>query len=1001
MPLTPQEELELQQLQAELMPTSQSTSTTGLTPAEQAEFEQLRSEFGGFDLPVTTPEIPQTPQFQMPQSALQQQLAPDRALSAALAGQLGGARALTQLVDVATAAPELEQQLMQEQIKVGQKPTPLPKGEEIVGQTFEQVPVVGSELRKGFEFQAQTPAEQALELTSGLLPLTPKKVPQIDDIAKAAKQRVQQFEAIDDIARVAQKHGEIPPEFTVASQKVQEFAASEALAAQKAANVPGAKLKQFYNAIGKKYPEVIYGKEAAKNAKTLDTKLTRLENKIAQGQQEVAAIADQADVLGASAPLRSANKQEQVLKLESRRAKLLKDSKETFEGPAYNALRESKRTFDSQTMKLGNRDVPVYRQSLSAQGAYVPPSEIEELSKARETKINPLQRLTMDQPRIMQMMDGNIPNGPMFELNIRPALEAERSAVNAVNAERSAFNQIAIDTGVAKANKQRLSELFRVADGTLDPATANITEQEQKFLNYMAGKYHDWLSNINSQRAELGYNLIKPRKNYITHLQEAKLFDDFGVRDEALDGATKWGPKLKARFRFEQKRLGANAVEDPLQAFDAYIEPAMRQIYTTKPAAVLHARAKFIADPTLRKMQQNFIETRLLGGMDPKDRTLYEYGLGPVMQLAENLTGRFAGGVILGNAKVLLQQFSQVANTIKDTGLRNSLIGLGRAVKEVPPEIASRSDFLTSRRINDDLVEIPKGLFYKPNKFLKTLFEYVDKFVAKQSWQAGFAKGQEIGLNPEMTIKYADDVARQLHGSYSKLYKTELNSGKFGKVMAPLQSFGFNLWNYIVQDTKLLAELNDTSRARELMKTFAAMYVTDEVYDAAGLPAPFGIRIPKAATPEEVATSARELVFGVVPFGRSLEYGIPSPVLGQAVKEAKYFAGVGNKRESLTFNTYALVSSVLSDDLEKRDKAAKELVKFGVQFVPGGAQAYKTISGIQAAKDGFVELGDRTVLLTDEDRRLAPILGPYAVPTVRRLREQKQVEKFRKQFEVK
>ena len=993
MPLTPQEEQELQQLQAELTP-----AMGGLTPAEQTELQQLQAEFS---LPIQPTEIPQIPQFQMPQSALQQQLTPERALSATIAGQLGGARALTQLTDILPGTADLEQRLMQEQIKVGQKPTPLPKGEEIVGQTFEQVPVVGSELRKGFEFQSKTPAEQALELTSGLLPIVPGKTPKLEDVTKVARQRVQQFEAINDIASVAQKHGAIPPEFTVASQKVQEFAASEALAAQKAAQVPGAKLREFYSAIGKKYPQVVYGKEAAKNAKILDTKLTRLENKIAQGQQEVSAIADQADVLGASAPLRSANKQEQVLKLESKRAKLLQDSKETFEGPAYNALRESKRTFDSQTMKLGNRDVPVYRQSLSAQGAYVPPSEIEELSKVRETKINPLQRLTMDQPRIMQAMDGNVPNGPMFELNIRPALEAERAAINAVNTERNAFNQVALDTGVAQASKERLSQLFRVADGTLDPAQAQITEKEQQFLNYMAGKYNEWLGTINSQRAELGYTLIKPRKNYITHLQEAKLFDDFGIRDEALDGATKWGPKLRARFRFEQRRLGAKAIEDPLQSFDAYIEPAMRQIHTTKPAAVLQARAKFIADPTLRKMQQNFIETRLLGGMDAKDRALYEYGLGPVMQLTENLTGRFSGGVILGNAKVILQQFSQVANTVKDTGLRNSLIGLGKSLQEIPPEISSRSDFLTSRRINDDLIDIPKGLFYKPNKFLRKMFEFTDKLVAKQSWQAGFSKAQELGLNPEMSIRYADDVARQLHGSYSKLYKTELNSGKFGKVMAPLQSFGFNLWNYLVQDTKLLAELNDTTRARELMKTFAAMYVTDEVYEAAGLPSPFGIRIPKDATPEEVATSARELVFGVVPFGRSLEYGIPSPVLGQAVKEAQYFAGAGEKRQSLAFNTYALVSSILSDNLEKRDEAAKELAKFGVQFAPGGVQAYKTISGIQAAKDGYVEIGNKTVLLTPEDRRLAPILGPYAVPSVRKLREEKQVEKFRKQFEVK
>lgn len=990
MPLTPQEEQELQQLQAELTP-----ATGGLTPSEQAELEQLQAEFS---LPIQPTEIPQTPQFQMPKSALQQQLTPERARSAVIAGQLGGARTLTELTDILPGTADIEQQLMQEQIKAGQKPTPLKKGLQIVGETFEKIPIVGQELKKGLEFQPQTPAEQALELTSGLATIVPGRVPKVEDIAKVAKQRVQQFEAIDSIATKVRGLTAIPPEFTAASDAIKSLAFNEVKAANLVKNKPGSKLKEFYDKIGFGADAEVFGAVDAKNAQ--DAISGKLERKIIKQEKELRTF----EMLLQSKTLSKEDTKKTLgrfIEVNLKRNENSRILNKTLESPAFQALQKSQDYWGSQTIKTRTREIPVYKQSMSKQGVYLPPSEIEELTKQRNITINPLQRLTMDQPRIMQVMDGNVPNGPMFELNIRPALNAERAAINATNAERNAFNQVALDTGVTNASKERLAELFRVADGKLNPAEVNITEKEQQFLNYMATKYNEWLTNINLTRSKLGYTPIKVRQNYITHLQEAKLFDNFGLKNVALEGDKRWGPKLRERFRFEKQRLTDKAIEDPIQAFDAYIEPAMRQIHTTEPAAILHARARLINDPVLKKMQQNFIETRLLGGLDAKDRTLYEYGLGPVMQLSENLTGRFSGGVILGNAKVILQQFSQVANTIKDAGLRNSLIGLGRAVKEIPPEIASRSDFLTSRRINDDLIDIPKGLFYKPNKFLRKLFEYTDKFVAKQSWNAGFAKAQEAGLDTEAAIRYADDVGRQLHGSYSKLYKTELNSGKVGKILAPLQSFGFNLWNYLVQDTKLLAELNNTSRARELMKTFAAMYVTDEVYEAAGLPSPFGIRIPKAATPEEVATSARELVFGVVPFGRSLEYGIPSPVLGQAVKEAQYFAGAGDKRQSMFFNTYALVSSLLSDDLEKRDQAAKDLAKFGVQFVPAGTQAYKTITGLQAAKDGYVEFGNQTVMLTPEDRRLAPILGPYAVPTIRKLREQKQVEKFRKQFEVK
>ena len=969
--------------------TQQAAPSPDLIPAEgMAEFT----------LPVQPTEIPQIPTFEVPKTPLQEVLTPERAASAAIAGQLGAVKALTELTDLVTAGQE--QEIQRAAIKAGTKPLPLKKGLQIVGETFEQIPIVGKELRKGLEFKAETPAEQALEIASGVVPYTSfgsKNVKLLDEAAKAAKARLQQAEAIENVATKIRGYTAVPSEFTVGSDAVKQFAAQEAKAAQLTAQQPSAKLKKFYEAVGFTGKAEIYGAENAKNAKealtgTIQRRMDRQENKLRQLEVMIHSP-------GATPEEKTKFGKEfldTVAKLEDNKRKL----NEAFDGPAFQSLQESQKYWGDKTIKIGNKEIPVFKRSISKQGVYLPPSEIEELAKPRTQQINVLQRLTMDQPRIMEMMDGNIPNGPMFQLNITPALEAERAAINATNAERSAFNQVAIDTGVAKANPKRLSELFKVADGQLDPAVANVTEKEQKFLNYMAGKYNEWLNTINRDRAELGYTLIKPRKNYITHIREAKLFDDFGVKEGSLEGVEKYGPKLRARFQFERERLGGKAVENPLEAFDAYIEPAMRQIHTTKPAAVLQTRAKFITDPALRKMQQNFIETRLLGGIDPKDRTLYEYGLRPVMQLTENLTGRFSSGVILANAKVILQQFSQFANTVKDTSLKHSLIGLGKAFQEVPEEIATRSNFLTSRRINDDLVDLPKGFLDKPNKFLKKLFEYSDKLVAKQSWQAGFSQAQEIGLEGEMAIKYADDIARRLHGSYSKLYKTELNSGKFGRVLAPLQSFGFNLWNYITQDTKLLAEMNNTSRARELMKTFAAMYVTDEVYEAAGLPSPFGLRVPKALSPEELALSGREFVMGTVPFGRALEYGIPSPVLGQFVKEAQFLTGAGDKRKSMMYNTYALVNALQSDDLETRDKAARELAKFGAQFVPAGSQVTKTVEGLKAAKDGYVEFGKQTIMLTDEDRRLAPILGPYAVPSVRKAREQKQLEKFKKQFEV-
>jgi len=920
---------------------------------------------------------PQLPTFQMPQSLPTGQ----RSLEAVTSGLLGLTKPLTQAVDVATgmlpATQNIQDLLTQAQLQAGQVPQAPATGEQLVSQTLGTVPGIGETLQKGFEFQAQTAPEAILELTAGIAPglaaeaaIAPKKV------VSEAKAAVEQLQAYTDAKNVlGVKHGIITPEPITPSAQTLSTASSDTATA-------GQRYQQAYSKQLQK--PVVFGAEQTKAAKDLDRKLTRLNSVISENQSIINNSNEPEIVAKAQDRLRRAN---------AAQNKLNNESAAIFESPAYKALKESKAALEDQTIVIAGKEIPVYKKSLSPQGVYVSPQEIEAQQNAGS--INAFTPVITDMQRIWEGLDGNVPNGPLFQLNFQPAVDAEVAAANAVTRETNALRQTVMDLGINKLPAKRQEQLFDVMDGTLDRTAANLTENENKFINYAAEKYSEWLQKINGVRVKLGYDPVKARKDYITHIRELNFFDSFGLGAQTPDmsaAVNKFPKKLRERFAFEQERLGGKFKKDPIGAIEAYIRPAMGQIYKTEPAAVLQARANFISDPVLRNTQTRWINTRFLGGIDTKDRALYELGLKPALDLATAWTQRFSSSVIGGNLKVSLEQFSQVGNTFKDQGFMPTLVGLARGAQKIPAEIADKSSFLQLRKLSDDLVELPKGWLYTPQKFLRAFFDYTDRYVARASWHAGFARAQELGMDLDAAIKYADNAGRMLHGNYSNLYKPELISGRVGKVAAPLQTFGFNLWNYLMRDTKLLAKMENTSNAREMLKTFATMYATNQFYDSMGLPQPFGIRIPQAATPEEAAVSAKQFVTQTVPLGRALEFGTPSPFVNTLVTEFR------EPEKSVIRNSILAFSS---DDEQQKEESAKILKRFGSQFVPGGTQLLKTIDGIEARKNGYVTYGKKTVVLDEKDRRLAPILGPYNTPTIRKLREEKELEKARQYFQGK
>lgn len=907
------------------------------------------------------PEIP----VEFPTSLLQQSITPERATQALTSGVLSGAKVGLEALDLLAPQP-LKKELERAGIK-----------EQTLLETAIQATKPIGIISKGLEFQAQTPAEMGAEVLGGLLSEIPTGIAREKETIKLAKEARDQAIAQANTRILAEtalgKRGiEVAPTTTpspnVLNEVTKEISAND-------------KLRMRYSQ--KPIESTVFSAEEAKVAKSLDKKLTNLETKQIKIQQQL-----QSPTLTPEEKIKLDN---QFLKTQSKYEQLKRDGQTIIESTPFKVITEAKKEPLMQEVSLNGKKILGYNKVISKQGVYISPQEIEVLQNQAQPvgKVISGPLSTVDHLRLIEQADGFQVKGPMYRLNFEPMERAAIAREQATLTETNNFRNLVNNLGIGQLDQKRKELLFKIADGVIDPKTVQLTENEQKFLNYIASKYNEYLTQINQIRAKLGYDPVKARKNYITHIREINLYDKLGFGLDSADATpelNKFSKKLKAKFAFEKQRLGGETLKDPIQAFESYIDPAMKQIHYTEPAAVLHARANFIADPNLRQAQRRVINEAFLGGIDFKDQALYEAGLGPVLQAAENLSSIVSRGVVLGNIKVIASQPSQVLATVKETGLWPTLIGLKRAAQPITPELSKASSFLTLRKISDDLVPINQSILQKPAKFATGILEFADKYVARASWQAGFAKAQSLGLSTEAAIKYADDVARMLHANYNAIYKAPLTRGKAGRALLPLQTFAFNAWNNLVRDPRVLAELKNTSRLRETVKILGTMYATNQIYEQIGIPAPFSISLPENLNPEQIAASAKEFALGNIPLARSLQYGSPAPALSLITKEMQF------GKESILRNSYL---ALFSQDEDKKNEAIKQLKKAFAPYIPGGLQAYKVLEGLNAVNDGFVEFGGDVIMLDEKDKKIAPIFGVSQTPSVLKARKEKELEKIK------
>lgn len=654
---------------------------------------------------------------------------------------------------------------------------------------------------------------------------------------------------------------------------------------------------------------------------------------------------------------------------------------------------------DAAATELSKQARRMFKNAAAKDGVFVSASEARQLAKATDvSKFQAGAFSSLDIRRIAQIADNGAPRGVVMRSVIEPAIEK----MNLVKVQGTELKQklaeSARDLGI---QGDRNGKLWRAAQN--ETLFAQLSQNEQQFVAEVKNTYNVLLSQINKARRQAGLKEIRARQNYVTHLQELTTLDRIGITDPArFERAAKtgFGKKLSATFRFAKRQLANRRVkEDLFEAINTYIDPAMKQIHLTGAAKEVRAKSRFLPK-NLGRAMENWVEQGLLGGLDSKDQFILEHG-GRVGEIALNV-GSFLSGIttrsILQNSlSTAVQQASQTIPTALNVGfgrtaqgLMDATAALAKGESIVPPEVLKKSRFLVNRSLDDEFLKIfSSSKLQKFDDFNNMLLGTTDKVFAQATWASAFRKGLASGLTEDGAVRYADDLASMLQAEYYTALRPALLRGRAARTVLPFQTFAFNLWNHVVRDGKVMAAMSDAklgkSRIAQFMNVYAGMLATNIMYHGMGLPTPFPVPSGEGFDGEEptfgAGVQAVAEAASINPLASSARFGFRPP----AVDLALGLVGAGKSKRSNVFQNMLIAG--WSDDFEKVEEAQQRLQEFGIKLLPGGNQALKTIKGVKAAQDGYYEIGDDFVDVSDlSDQVKAILLSPESLEGSKQIR---------------
>lgn len=680
----------------------------------------------------------------------------------------------------------------------------------------------------------------------------------------------------------------------------------------------------------------------------------------------------QASFAKARTPETRSQRLDRLINLRGKRAEQAQALQNSIGGAQFEALMRAKTVLGSKHL---SKAITARGVVIKADDAAYILNSVKEIPRIQSSSF-----ATTDIFRIVAAAEGS-PRGPLRRILIDPLDDAMTRLVGHQQKLFDEFQRITAPLQLRPRGgilpQREISQ--RIVNAIETRTVEELPTAARKVAQKMQQDYALLLKQLNNVRKLNNLAPIKKRKDYFPHMEELKLADELGLSLSSSKLPVDILQSRTPRFPFAKPRKGFQRDTDIVRVYSGYVNAALRHVHLAGPGTQVKAYSEFLP-PNLKRAVDGWLSRTVFGGLDPVDALpgadILAKGFGVLRNLA---VGRF----ILGSARVALQQPSQIIQTANITGVGETLKALRVAVQPLPRSLIRKSNFLQTRNVMQEFQPVPSAVLGSSDKFLRWFTSSTDMIVAKQTWAAAFSQAKKLNLTDDAAVRYADDVGRWVHARYEPIWRAPLISGRLKGSVLPFQTFGFNLYNFLKQDTKGLAQLRNTSRRTEVLRALTSIAATDMIYESVGIPGPFGlikmlpINITQIAQGDDPRLALPEsLIPRVGPF--ALASGSPIIQIGTDLGK-----GI---RETIKFIHSA------PDDPEAFRKWAKAVGGLGANFIKGGQQIFNTIEGIDAVNRGYANVGREQVDLVDpRDTIIAPLTGSSGAISVRAAREEARI----------
>ncbi len=549
---------------------------------------------------------------------------------------------------------------------------------------------------------------------------------------------------------------------------------------------------------------------------------------------------------------------------------------------------------------------------------------------------------------------------------IEPVRKNEVDRVKFMNETRAEVRAKVKEWGIKRRSRDSsLVQLLGEGKVTLD----EVKKQSKNWKNiesasdYFRKMYDHMLDKLNEERGKFWYAPIPKHAEYFRHFNDINEWTkQFGfLRNDSnlptsIAGMSSTFKPGKPFSTTELQRTGNLTSYDAIGGMDNYLESISKQMYhidSTQRGRALEKYIRSVAKQNPRTVLPNFVQnvqewSNLVSGKAAMiDRSIESTVGRPIMKAMKTISNLVGKNIVVGNVSVAMTHLVSLPlnlATVDKVPFTRGLLGtLVSPLKAEPITHVDgvESSFLT-RRFPEKYI-LPTN-FQKAEETLAWVFKVTDMFKSKLTVSSKYYEGLSKGKTKTEAMAEADKYAGRIIGDYSTGNRPNLMSAHVTALLAQFQLGVNDSMSVLVHDIPQWEQKNKWKITSRLVAFAIFSYLFNIIYKkirGAG----------KGIDPIDAALT----IAGMNDEGAGQDFISRLSMAGKDVAGELPFS-------SLAAGTFPLKTAIfdpLYNMATNNDRlgAAESLASNVISPIGGGAQAKKTIEGIQAVNAGETNTG--------------------------------------------